>query len=451
MAAINVLIDKLLLDSENPRIGSANNQREALQKILDDQEEKLFALAEDIVDEGLSPIDRLLVLSEKKGDDRFITLEGNRRVGALKILANPHVLTDLHIKGSLQRRFEELAGSFKREEVEPVACFEVSTREEGNKWIYLRHTGENEGRGVVDWSGLAASRFRGGDPALQALEFVKSYGNLSGSDIETIDKKFPITTLERLLDTREIRDVIGVDVFERKLRSALPPEELMKPLKRMVLDLARKKVNVSKLKNKTEQIAYVKGFGAADTPNLSKRVDTRTVESLRANDFEVRSNKEPPARRKPSDPPERRTIIPARMRLNIQDRKTLSIFKELKGIRIAEFSNAGAVLLRVFLEHSVDSYLETNKLPRKFKDPQGTLRDKNLKRKVEDVVVDLVNKKNCDKKDFRGVVRGLSVAHSPFSIELLHDYVHNRYVTPKPRDLITAWDDAQPFFERVWS
>ena len=120
MAAINVLIDKLLLDSENPRIGSATNQREALQKILDDQEEKLFALAEDNVDEGLSPIDRLLVLSEKKGEDRFITLEGNRRVGALKILANPHVLTDLHIKGSLQRRFEELAGSFKREEVEPV-------------------------------------------------------------------------------------------------------------------------------------------------------------------------------------------------------------------------------------------------------------------------------------------------------------------------------------------
>ncbi len=41
MAAVNLSIDQLLLDSGNPRIGSASNQRDALQKIIEDQEDKL--------------------------------------------------------------------------------------------------------------------------------------------------------------------------------------------------------------------------------------------------------------------------------------------------------------------------------------------------------------------------------------------------------------------------
>lgn len=181
MGAIDCSIDQLLLDSENPRNETAANQRDALQKVLDDQEEKLLVLAEDIVEAGLSPMDRMLVLRAKKGSEKFIVLEGNRRLATLKILSSPNVLTSLLVKTSLQKRFEALSNRFVRKEIEPIACFEVADREEGNRWILLRHTGENEGRGVVGWSGLAASRFRGGDPALQALEFVRNYGNLSDS------------------------------------------------------------------------------------------------------------------------------------------------------------------------------------------------------------------------------------------------------------------------------
>lgn len=161
MGAIDCSIDQLLLDSENPRNEIATSQRDSIQKILDDQGEKLFALAEDIVEAGLSPMDRILVLREKKNSNRFIVLEGNRRIAALKILSNPSVLTSLHVKASLQKKFEALCHRFVLSDIEPMACYEVTDREEGNRWILLRHTGENEGRGVVAWSALAASRFKG--------------------------------------------------------------------------------------------------------------------------------------------------------------------------------------------------------------------------------------------------------------------------------------------------
>lgn len=450
MAAMNLSIDKLLLDSENPRIGGAESQRDALQKILDDQEEKLFALAEHIVDEGLSPIDRLLVLREKEGSDRFIALEGNRRVAALKILVNPHMLTSLQTKASLQKRFEGLAKRFDRKEIESIACFEVAHRDDGVQWLHLRHTGENEGRGVVGWSGLAASRFRGGDPALQALEFVKNYGNLSDDQKQHIDHAFPITTLDRLLSTREVRDLIGVEVIERKLRSGLPADEVMKPLRRMVLDLAGKKINVSQLKNKTEQIAYIQSFNAADKPDPSKKGAVRAIEDIHGKDF-VESNQPHQIKRRVSDPTERKTIVPSRVKLDIQDNKVAAIFKELKTLKIEDFPNAVAVLLRVFLELSVDCYMETHKIPSRFKDQKSDkLIPKALTQKVKEVVDYLVDKEGCERKDFLGVIRALSVEHSPLNIDLLHSYVHNRFVTPKPRELTGAWDDAQRFFERVW-
>src|ERR1043165_2849176 len=109
MGELELKVDQLLLDSENPRIGNADSQRDALQKILDDQDQKLFTLAESIVTEGLSPIERLLVLRETQSSNRYIALEGNRRVAALKIIRNPQVLGDLQIRSSLQKRFEALA------------------------------------------------------------------------------------------------------------------------------------------------------------------------------------------------------------------------------------------------------------------------------------------------------------------------------------------------------
>ncbi|WP_090896117.1 hypothetical protein [Candidatus Nitrospira nitrificans] len=291
MGAIDRTIDQLLLDSENPRNESAANQRDALQKVLDDQEEKLFVLAEDIVEAGLSPMDRMLVLREKKDSERFIVLEGNRRVAALKILSNPSVLTSLHVKSPLQKRFEALSKRFIREEIEPIACFEVTDREEGNRWILLRHTGENEGRGVVGWSGLAASRFRGGDPALQALEFVRTYGNLSDNQKHLLINSFPITTLERLLSTREVRELIGLEVVSRKLSTSLPADEIIKPLRRMVLDLVEKKINVSQLKNKVAQTTYIQGFDSSDKPDLSKKGASTPIEDIRGGDFQQKPGK----------------------------------------------------------------------------------------------------------------------------------------------------------------
>lgn len=94
--------------------------------------------------------------------------------------------------------------------------------------------------------------------------------------------------------------------------------------------------------------------------------------------------------------------------------------------------------------------MDTNKLPLRFTDPKGNKRDKSLKNKTHEVINHLVTHGGIEKKDLFGVERAVSDAKSPLYIDLLHSYLHNRFVTPKARELLGAWNDAQRFFESIW-
>lgn len=451
LGAIDLRIDELLLDAANPRFTKGGGQREVLQKILEDQNEKLFALAENIVNDGMNPMDRLLVMSSDNDPGKYIALEGNRRVAALKILANPNILTGMEIRNSLRQRFEKLAKDFQKVQVEPIAGFEVPNRKTGTPWILLRHTGENEGRGVVSWSGLAASRFRGSEPALQALDFVKNKGNLTVAEKGLIEStRYPITTLDRLLSSRDVRQKIGLDVKASKLVSELPPVEIMKPLRRMVLDLATKRITVSDLKDTASQVKYVDSFDAASKPNFAKKVPQRDIEAISTSEFRLRI-RPLGAKKSQPDPFARKTVVPRGTNLSIQDRKLLSIFKELKTLRVEDARNAIAVLLRVFLELSIDNYMARHRLPTKFNDPKsGKQLAKRLSRKLADVLDHVTRQPGVDRKNFLAVTRSLNDLRSPLHIDLLHAYIHNRFVIPKPHDLISAWDDAEPLLQKIW-
>src|SRR5436309_11112810 len=255
MPSKSLKIDSLEFDLENPRITLASDQRDAMQKILSEQKVRLINLAESIAEKGLSPMDRFLVLrSDRQG--KFTVIEGNRRLLAMKLLKNTSLVDDLEMPDAFKKRLHKAARTFDFTKVEPVDCFEVDDRALGNEWIRQRHIGEDAGRGIVDWSGMARSRFRGREPALQALDFVLEHADLTDEQKEEINGKFPWTSLDRLLSTPSVRTAIGLQIEKGKLRTDLPATEVLKPLRRIVLDLSEKAINVSQLKSKEQQNEY---------------------------------------------------------------------------------------------------------------------------------------------------------------------------------------------------
>lgn len=448
MAARNLKIDQLDLDLWNPRINKAEGQYEVMQRIIEDQDIKLAVLAESIAEEGLNPMDRLLVMkSERKG--KFVVLEGNRRTLALKILHSPAVLTGLDVRPGLRRRLEKAAEHFVAKNVEPIDCFEVADRAQAGPWLLLRHSGENDGKGIVDWSGVAGKRFRGNDPALQALDFVRQHAALSEEQKRLLDDRFPITTLDRLLSTPAVRKQIGLEVRDGKLMTFLPAEEVLKPLRSIVLDLAEKKVNVTKLKLRDQQIEYV--THRIDRADVGKRSGvSRPLEAIGESDFPVPAKKAPAKKVQRSTP--RSKIVPKHCSLNVTSAKTDEIYMELRAMRLDTFPNAIAVMLRVFIENSVDYYLTKVANPPislSIPVPNQGDKDKALLKKLEEAMEDMI-RNGAPKKDFDAIKRGMGDKRSPLSVDLLNSYVHSRFVGATERDLTVAWDGAQPFFERIW-
>jgi hypothetical protein len=225
MAAINVKIEDLILDQDNPRFTHAEGQQDALQKVVANQKTKLVKLAQSIAAHGLNPMDRLLVLRVHEKPERFIALEGNRRVAVFKMLKNPSVMTGLDMPSPMRSILTKLASGFEKSKVEPIACFELNSRKDGDYWLRLRHRGENQGAGIVGWTGLQSQRYDKRSPALQAFEMVLERGGLPADQRTRLSENFNLAPFQRFIEDRKARAALGIDVKDGKVVTNLPAGE----------------------------------------------------------------------------------------------------------------------------------------------------------------------------------------------------------------------------------
>jgi len=92
--AINrtIKIEDLLINPENFRFEPFASQKEAIDRMVADQNDKLFNLAEHILDNGLNPNDKIQVVVSNHDPSKYIVLEGNRRTVTLKLLEHPALI-----------------------------------------------------------------------------------------------------------------------------------------------------------------------------------------------------------------------------------------------------------------------------------------------------------------------------------------------------------------------
>lgn len=448
MPAITLKVEQLVLDNDNPRITHADSQQQTLQKVVRDQKTKLIKLAESIAERGLSPIERLMVIEVSKSPKRYIALEGNRRVAALKLLTNPAVMTGLDMPNGMQRTIEKLAKVFEKGKVEPIDAFEVASRDDGRYWIELRHNGEDQGRGVVGWKPVVAARWRKKEPAIQALEMVLEHGGFGEEEAEEISTNLSLTTLRRFMESKDVRALLGLSVKDGQLLTTLPGNETIKPLRKLVTDIANKDVDSRRYNKAERMVEYIRGLGKSDRPDLSKAGAERPISGIQKSEFSTPIKKS--RKRKTPNPSERKQVVPRGCPINVTDNRIAEIYQELYDLKMENARNAVAVLLRVFLELSIDHFLEQNNVPLDIPKPSGGgTFFKSLDQKVKETI-DILEKVGVPRSRFNAVTRALSVKSSPLYIDLLHSYLHDRFSTPSPKELTAAWNAAQPLFEKIW-
>jgi hypothetical protein len=150
----NIKISDLFLNPENPRFDPVKYQTETIRSMLEDQKDKLIALAKHIIEFGMNPTDITLV---KPFNGKWLVLEGNRRVAALKLLNAPELIQNGYKK--IKTEFKNLCAKIEKSKIETVFCVIVSDEKMANEWIRLKHTGQNDGAGIVNWDSQQTGRF----------------------------------------------------------------------------------------------------------------------------------------------------------------------------------------------------------------------------------------------------------------------------------------------------
>lgn len=438
--SIDLRIFELRLDHDNPRISTEEGQINIRQALLDDQGSKIAELASDIAKFGLNPMDRMMVLQQDPKKKEYIALEGNRRTAALQILANPALLEDMKIPDALRNKLSDLADDFDFNKVEPISGVIMPDRDAARRWIELRHTGQNGGRGIVDWNGVQTARFRG-DRTLDLIEFVRQEGNLTPEEKAALANNFPITTLDRIVSNPAVRQKIGIQIIDGEYYFTYPASEQIKVIKKIVLDLATKAIKVDAVKSSDQQIAYVDGIPKTSMPNGPKLPSAASVAGI----LKVQSSPPPPPPPPSPSPLNRKTLVPKNFGLTISNSKAAQLFYELRNLNIDRFPIAGAVSLRSFVEAVVEIYCSANAIPTKHTSPKNAGKALSLAEKVEAVLTHI--SPNLTKQDITAARASLTGNTSVISVPRLNEYVHNPSMFPSKNDLIAAWTGVEAFFK----
>jgi hypothetical protein len=450
-----IAVSNLLLDAKNPRLPEdVEGQPDLIRGMTGWDRDKSLALASDIVSTGLNPTEALIVMPASDDPKRFVVLEGNRRVTALKMLEDPKLVDGIY-GATLRSRLNDLHRKFQTAPIRKVTCYVVDTREDADAWIDRRHEGERGGVGIVPWNATerqrrAARRGKGATTGYQALEFVQQHGELDDATLVLIRRRFPVTILDRILNDEEVRKPLGLGIEDKVLTMLFPPEQTVRALKRMVLDILHKRVKTPHVETDKERREYIAGFRRNELPEAKARLDrpvTLAGEALGSPASGSSSaSKKPTGKRASNSPATRETLAPPRLRLTIDKTRIAAIFAEMQRLKVTPLTNAAAVMLRVFLDLSVVDYT----------DAQGLIKPEEVKitlnTRTERAITHLAAAGKLDRQAEKSVKRAVSKdSWVASSTKTLHEFVHNPHFHPSPREMTVAWDNLEPLFKAIWS
>ena len=477
-----------MLDVQNSRFSeSADGQREAIKIMVESKGTKLIKLARDIANNGIDPSERMIVVENEDDGRGFIVKEGNRRITALKLIENPSLAQNKTVEST----FEKIKKA-RKFSVLSVDC--VVYDDEGyNHWINLKHTGQNEGAGRVGWTTPEQLRFMARNGTESFANQLYSFIDIFPDEFQNIIKvknKVRVTNLDRLVGDPNFRKSLNLNGVDGVLFCSQPLKRFISEFKK-VLDVmiltdesGRTEFTVNRIRFKSDRTNFIselqltsfapaleKEWRLLEPPINSVDEDGNTQGGQKGGEntkgglgTPVGGGKNNPGGddhfgsgdddkvkvKKGINPASinRNHMIPTGLSLKFgtEHKRCHRIFSELKRMTHDDHQNSLAVMLRVFIELSLNVYIDSNNLM--YHDRKNPQRTPGLHDKVVMVSTDLFEKKliNGPKKT---AIQSYS-KQTTNSSSSLQQYVHNENLIPTKEFVNTEWDNFQPLIEAIW-
>lgn len=454
-----VPIKDLVLWDENARFPDkyfSESQIELIHFFLSKKDFKIKDLASTIVaDFDLPQLEKIIVFNT---GEELQVLEGNRRITAYKLLIDPVLAGDK----KLTAFFEELKKKISITENTLLECLITDSKEQGLRYIDRKHAnGNNE----VGWGDTERAHYniRRGNAKKDekfkiALAKVIRELDLPESLQEMVLGPGFVTTFYRIINSSPAWKMFGFRLDDNDELVSSDPD-FKEKLKVIILNVIDKHDNSGKNKidsrtmNKNDDIEkYIKSIDDEDFQKVEASVEAKTTPDLFGTQ---RANVSPKSVNKKANPKSisRSYLIPKTCILQIRETKINNVYLELKDDLLLDDStkavpNAVGVLFRVFLEISLDYFLEKEGIS---VSPNDTI---NIK--IPKVTAILKASGSATDQQLRSISKVGSSTNSAtnsdlLSIENFHQYVHSYKEQPTSSDLKLKWDNLQEFFEILWS
>ncbi|MFS8182110.1 hypothetical protein ACMG4P_11215 [Pseudovibrio denitrificans] len=231
----NIYVSNIILDLENPRYDKCKSQSDAIASLC--KTEQIYALAKDIMENGLNPLEKFALLEVKEdGKRQYVVLEGNRRACALTLLKTPK-------KGPVaeQERFKRLGKKYDPIKMVPAVVF--SDRQTARIWLERLHDGPQGGRGRKKWDARQRERFSNTNRnaiAAAILDYAEDQ-----QWVTTEETRGRLTTLSRYVNNPLFRKTTGILSVsaDGHLETNLNEEEFARVLKILVDELVSNKLS----------------------------------------------------------------------------------------------------------------------------------------------------------------------------------------------------------------
>ncbi len=367
---------RLKLDDENLRLSGFEgkpNQRQIIHYMVEN--ENILKLAKNVAKKGYFPNEDPIVY---KDGNRYVVLEGNRRVTACKLLIQPSSAPKRKV-----RSFENAAKGFNLEFIRFLYCRVAPSKEDADILIENRHTNTE----IEKWDRIKQYRFyylkfkEGKSLKYLANRFNRTEGyigkmirrykmfeiakklELDSFQLEQLadETKLEITNLERFYESSEGKEFLGLGAEEDgQIKHLIPEEEFKKRYRRVVSDFLSGDLDSRTFGNSEDQNRkFITEIFATEEGLDSTIVPEETVEiAFQDEKIEKLSLEEDEKPKKTTKRRSTTTLIPKNWVCNSDIERINRICEELKGLSLGSKPNAALVLFRSFLEMVTYQYLE---------------------------------------------------------------------------------------------
>lgn len=464
-----IAVANLHLDLGNFRTIRQADSGAAIHAMISISPGRFWALMESLIQDGYLPTENIILLKEGR---RHIVKEGNRRIGAIKMILGEISVPNLQIPSHLEAAIKSLPKEWKKKNTKvPCAVYEEKEADTVDRIIALTH-GKGQLAGRDAWNPVARARQNrdkngASEPALDLLEkYVREGQNRTPEQAERWAGDYQLSILDEAM--KRIAPRLGL-ASARELADRYPnlPKDRI-AVEGMLREVGLELLTFNIIRDSSEDFASARyGIQAASQnssaptasvnagPQATTTVAGQQTSSVNATNASPPPNSVASGRRlkavSNSDPRSvLRTLKKFAPRGNGRE-KLVALLEEARTLKLDTHKHSFCFLLRSMFELSAKAYCDDHKSTGCPAATRANGEDRFLVDVLRDVEGHLT-KNNSDRAMVRrlhGAMTELANPYGLFSITSLNQLIHNPRFSLAETHICTVFWNVFPLLEEM--